>query len=182
MARAPAPGSRRALLLLLAALPLGACGFHPLYARASDGQAGPAAEGLAQTSVDLIAERPGQLLRQALQERFERNGLAVAHLYDLTVTFSISSDAIGIQQDTSNTRVRLVATANYQLRGQDPARTVLLGGSARSVDGFNVFDQQLFAADLESEAVQKRMAEAVADEIARQLAVYFDKQAALAAR
>ncbi|MDA8252591.1 MAG: LPS assembly lipoprotein LptE [Rhodospirillales bacterium] len=172
----------RRALLLLAPLALGACGFHPIYARASNGQAGPAAMGLAQTAVDLIPERPGQLLRLALQERFERNGLSVAHMYDLSATISIASDAIGIQQDTSNTRVRLVATANYQLRAQDPARTVLLSGSARSVDGFNVFDQQLFAADLESEAVQQRMAEAVADEITRQLAVYFDRQAALAAR
>lgn len=177
-----AAATRRALLLLPMLLPLGACGFHPLYARAVNGRAGPAAAGLAQVSVDLIPERAGQLLRQALQERFERNGLAPAHRYDLTVTFGIAGDAIGIQQDTSNTRVRLVGNATYQLRAQDAARTVLTSGTARSVDGLNVFDQQFFAVDLETEVVQQRIAEAVADEITRQLAIWFDQRAALAAR
>ncbi len=173
---------RRAFGLGLAALALGGCGFRPLYAPGADGVAGPAANGLAQTAVALIPERTGQLLRQALQERFERNGVATAQRYDLTVTFSIASDANGIQQDTSNTRVRMVGSATYQLLAQDPGRKVLTSGTARSVDGLNVFDQQLFAADLESEVVQQRIAQAVADEITRQLAVYFDRQAALAAR
>ena len=161
---------------------LGGCGLHPIYARASNGEAGPAAQGLAEISVGQIPERTGQLLRLALQERLERNGLAPAHRYDLAVTFAISNAVIGVQQDTSNVRFRMVGTATYQLIAQDPGRTTLTSGLARSVDGLNIFDQQIFAADLETEVVQKRLAEAVADEIAQQLAIYFDSQAALAAR
>jgi LPS-assembly lipoprotein len=173
---------RRAVLMTLAAPLLGACGFHPLYASGPNGEAGPAAMGLAEISVGLIPERTGQLLRQALQERFERSGLSPAHRYDLTVSFSIGSEAIAIQQDTSNARVRFVGTATYQLIAQDPGRSTLTTGTARSVDGLNVFDQQLFGMTVETEVVEQRIAEAVADEITRQLAVYFDHQAALAAR
>lgn len=181
MARFPRIG--RFVLVLLTSTPLlGGCGLHPMYARAPNGEAGPAASGLAQISVGLIPERTGQLLRLALQERFERNGLAAAHRYDLAVTFAISNAVIGVQQDTSNVRFRLVGTANYQLIAQDPGRTTLTSGTARSVDGMNLFDQQIFAADLETEVVQQRIAEAVADEITQQLAIYFDHQAALAAR
>lgn len=180
MIRSARPG--RSLLVLPLLLVLGGCGFHPMYARASDGTAGPAARGLAEISVGLIPERTGQLLHLALQERFERNGLSLAHRYDLAVSFAVSSEAIAIQEDTSNARVRLVGTATYRLISQDPSRRTLISGSARSVDGLNVFDQQMFAEQLETEVVQQRLAEAVADEITRQLAIYFDRQAKLAAR
>ena len=170
------------VLCLAALLPLGACGFHPLYGSAPDGTAGPTATSLSQISVALIPERTGQLLRQALQERFERNGVPVAHRYDLTVSFGISGDAIALQPDTSNARVRFVGTAVYQLRAQDATRTLLTSGTARSVDGMNVFESQLFAADMETEVVERRIAQAVADDITAQLAVYFDRQAALASR
>ena len=160
---------------------LGGCGFHPLYAPTSSTVAGPAAAGLAETAVGLIPDRPGQLLRQALQERFERNGVSTVQRYDLSVSFGISAAAISIQPDSSNSRMRMIGTATYQLIAQDPSRTTLTTGTARSVDGLDLYDQQLFAMQLEIEVVQQRIAQAVADEITQQLAVYFEKQAAVAA-
>ena len=44
------------------------------------------------------------------------------------------------------------------------------------MDGYNVFVNQYFAADLESEAVIRRLADAVAEDITQQLAVWFDRQ------
>ena len=41
----------------------------------------------------------------------------------------------------------------------------------------NNLDSQIFAADLENEAIQKRLAEALADQITLQLAAYFRKRA-----
>jgi LPS-assembly lipoprotein len=64
------------------------------------------------------------------------------------------------------------------LTAQDPGRTKLSSGYAKAVDALNVFDGQYFAADLETEAVEKRMAEALADQITVQLAAYFRKRAA----
>jgi LPS-assembly lipoprotein len=49
----------------------------------------------------------------------------------------------------------------------------LTSGTARAVDGYNVIDQQYFASDLESEAVQRRMVEAIAEQITLQVAMYF---------
>ena len=54
----------------------------------------------------------------------------------------------------------------------------LTTGSARAIDGVNIFDSQYFAADLETEAEQKRIAENMATQIATQLAVWFRQQAA----
>ena len=48
------------------------------------------------------------------------------------------------------------------------------------MDGFNVLDQRLFAADIDNEQVQRRLASTVADQIALQLAAFFRHRAAVA--
>jgi LPS-assembly lipoprotein len=176
MARA---GSSIGRMLLLAGLCIGlpACGFHPLYATGNGG--GSAVEAkLAEIHVALLPERAGQLLREALQARLERGGSGLARRYDLAVSFGITGNPIGIEPDSSISRVRLVGTASWTLTAQDAQRSTLATGVAREVDGYNVFDQQFFAMDLENEAVQRRIADAVAAQMTRQLATYFDRRSA----
>ncbi len=171
-----APISRR--LTCLGALSLlGGCGFQPVYMRTASGKLGPAQRELAAVYVANIPERPGQLLRQALQERMgDDAGDALA--YDLNVTFSISGEGIAIQNDTIATRIRFVGYADWVLVGRDPNRTVLTSGNARAFDALNVFDSQYFAADVQTEAEQRRIAENIATQIATRLGVYFRQQAA----
>ena len=45
------------------------------------------------------------------------------------------------------------------------------------MDGFNLFNSQYFAADMENEVVTRRLADALADQIVTQLAAYFRKRA-----
>jgi LPS-assembly lipoprotein len=158
-------------LAVLAVVP--GCGFHPMYMPTASGKPGVAQRELAAISVNIIPDRPGQLLRQALQDRFEGSGSGVARLYDLSVSYSIGGEGIAIQPDTSVTRLRLTGRADWVLRSQDPSRALLVRGNARSVDGINVLDEQFFAADLENEVVQRRIADAIADQIAAQLASFF---------
>ncbi len=167
---------RRALLL--SALGAASCGLHPVYAPVSGKGTDAPASQLAAIQVGLIPDRTGQLLRLALQERFERSGAAPARLYDLTVNYAVSSENIGILQDYASTRVRYIGRATYTLTTDVPVHTTLTSGSAQALDGLNQFDQQFFAADQEGETVQRRMAGQLADEIALQLAVYFRKRAA----
>ena len=158
-------------------IPLGGCGFRPVYMPTASGNAGPAQRGLASVYVGIIPERPGQLLRQALQERFgDDSGTPAA--YDLNVSFSVSGEGIGIEANNIATRIRLIGTATWRLTGHDGKQTVLTSGSARAMDATNIFDSQYFAADLEVEAEQKRIAENLATQIATQLAVWFRQQAA----
>lgn len=170
MQRAPRTIGRRAVLLGLPGL--AACGLHPVYAPVTAAGDGAAAE-LAAIDVGLIPERNGQLLRLALQERFERAGIAPSHRYALAVTYGVSAEGIGIRQDYSVTRLRYTGWANYTLTTDIPSHRTLTSGIARVVDGMNEFDQQYFAADQEGEAVQRRMATAAADQIALQLALFF---------
>ncbi len=169
---------RRQLLALANGAWLGGCGFQPVYMPTASGQAGVARRELAAIHVGLIPDRPGQLLRQALQDRLEAGSSGVARRYDLTVGYGIAGEGLAIQPDTTATRIRTIGTATWTLLAMDPARTRLTSGSARAVDGYNIFNEQYFAADLENEAVQRRLAEALADQIAIQLAMFFRKRAA----
>jgi LPS-assembly lipoprotein len=167
---------RRALFGLGAALALSACGFKPIYMPTASGGPGPAERDLAATDVLLMAGRPGQLFRQALQARFGSDA-GGPHRYDLEASFWITGEGIAVQSDNIATRVRLVGNVVWTLRAHDAKRTRLASGSDHTLDGFNVFDQQYFAADLENEQVQRRIAEALADRVTTQLAIWFRERA-----
>jgi LPS-assembly lipoprotein len=167
----------RRLACLGAVAVMGGCGFQPVYMPTASGKSGVAQRDLATVFVGVIPDRPGQLLRQALQERFG-NDSGTPAAYDLNVSFGISGEGIAIQTSDLATRIRLIGTATWTLVGRDPKRTVLASGSARAMDGINVIGSQYFAADLETETEQKRIAENVATQIATRLAVWFRQQAA----
>jgi LPS-assembly lipoprotein len=174
--------TRRGVLVLGAAVMLTGCGFQPVYMPTATGAPGPAERNLAAIRVDLIPDRPGQELRQALQQRLGSDSGLARHRYDLSVSYGISGEGIGILPDTTASRIRLIANATYQLRTADAAQTVVTSGSANAIDGFNVIDQQYFQADLSNARVDRRLADTVANAIAMQLAVFFRHRAAVAAR
>lgn len=173
---------RRALLggLAAAALPgaLTACGFRPVYMPSAGGAPGPAVRNLAAIDVALIPERSGQLLREALQQRFQGADDSAARHYMLHVSYWISEQGIGILQSTTATHIRYIANANWVLTSNDPAATRITTGYARATDGADVFDEQYFALDLETNTIYRRLAGQVADQIATRLAMYFREQAA----
>jgi hypothetical protein len=168
--------ARRGLCLALAGA-LSGCGFHPVYMPTATNKPGVAQRDLASVFVEIIPERPGQLLRQALQERFgDDSGTPAA--YNLHVVFTIAGEGVGIESDSIATRIRLVGNASWALLDHDAKRSTLTSGSARALDAANIFDSQYFALDLEIEAEQKRIAETIASQITSQLAVWFRQQAA----
>jgi LPS-assembly lipoprotein len=172
--------SRRDLLVLCGAGAVAGCGFQPVYMPTASGRAGPAQRELAAININLIPDRPGQLLRQDLQERLASDSGGTAQRYDLAVVFTISGEGIGVLNDNAATRVRLTGNARWTLKARDSAQTQITSGSARAMDAFNVLDQQYFAADIDNEQVQKRLASALADQIAMQLAVFFRRRAEVA--
>lgn len=63
------------------------------------------------------------------------------------------------------------------LTGNDPPGTRIASGYARAIDAVNVFDQQYFAADLETSVVYHRLAHDLADQITLRLASLFRARA-----
>lgn len=169
--------TRRDLLTFgLTAAALAGCGFRPIYMPTESGQRGVAERELAAVEVAIIGDRPGQVLRQALQKRFASDA-GPPHRYVLTVDYRIAGEGTGIQTDNSVTGIRLSATLNWTLKSRDSIGKVLTSGSAKALDGLNIFAEQYFASTMETEAVQRRMAENMADQIALQLSVWFNKRA-----
>ncbi len=111
---------RRRLLALAAGASLSGCGFQPVYMPTASGNAGVAQRELAAIQVDLIPDRPGQVLRQALQDRLEMGASGVAHRYDLAVGFRVAGEGIAIQPDNTATRIRSIGSATWTLIAQDP--------------------------------------------------------------
>lgn len=165
---------RRALLGWPLVLAVPGCGLHPLYANGESG-AGPVRNGLGLISVAVIPDRAGQLLRQALQARFDHGDAAPVKRFDLSVSLQIASEGIGIQYDATVTRIRFVGRASWALLTREATRATVITGTARAVDALNTFDQQYFTQDMETETIQRRLAEGLAEQIMTQLAIYFEK-------
>ena len=172
---------RRQLLVLASGAALSGCGFQPAYMPTASGKAGVAQRELAAIHVNLIPDRPGQVLRQALQDRLALGSSATDYRYDLTAAFGISGEGIGILPNTTTTRVRFIGVAYWSLVAQDPGRTQLTAGTARAYDALNIIDTQYFNADMENEAIQRRLADTLADQVVIQLAAYFRKRDAVGA-
>jgi len=149
-----------------------------MYMPTASGGPGVAQRELAAVTVGIIPDRPGQILRQALQERFERTEKSVPHRYDLSVAYEIEGEGVAVLHDNTTTRVRLTGRAQWTLRAQDPQRTVLATGTARTLDAVNLLREQYFSLDLGNEAAQVRIANGVADQITGQLASFFNRRAA----
>jgi LPS-assembly lipoprotein len=88
------------------------------------------------------------------------------------VSFWISGEAQGVLNFTQPTRIRLVGNANWALLGRDTKATRLAEGNERVIDGFDIFDTEYFAMDLNNEQVQRRIAEEMADRITLRLAAW----------
>ena len=170
--------ARRATLLLGLAATLPGCGFQPVYRAASGDGPGPAAD-LAAIEVKPIYERPGQILREALKARLASDS-GVPHRYDLQVLFTVAGEGVGVLGNNLVTRIRLTGNASWVLLTRDAKQTRLLTGSERVIDGFDLFDVQYFALDLDNERVQARIAQAMADRITQRLAVWFHQHPAAA--
>ena len=161
--------------LLLAAPLLAGCGFHPLYGSggaSAQAQGGPVSAQLDGIYVELIPNRLGQLLRQALQARLDTDD-GNAKAYSLAVAYSIDEEPISVLTTNSNTRTRAIGRGTWVLTAIAAPGAPLASGTVRVLDGFNPLDQQVFFSVLENEAVQRRLADNIADQITQRLATYF---------
>jgi LPS-assembly lipoprotein len=162
--------SRLKPLLLLALLPLGACGFTPLYGQSGDTTV---ATKLDTIDVQNIPERTGQMLRLALQTQLHAAGAPTEQLYSLSVSYGLGAAAVGEQQDSSYTRERFNGTANWTLSPIGTPTKPLAHGVVTTEDALNIIDQQYFALQLETTTVDQQVADQLAAQITSQVAAYF---------
>lgn len=164
--------SLRRILAAAALLALGGCGFTPLYGDSGGDQPG-VAQRLDEVDVQNIPERPGQMLRDQLEDQLHAAGAPSTELYTLAVSFSVNEQNSGVQADSSVTYNRFVATAGWTLAPIGAPSATLAKGTASTEDQINVINQQYFALTLEQNTVNQQIADELAQQIDTQVAAYF---------
>ena len=110
-----------------------------------------------------MPERVGQLLRQALQRRFEGAGSGEAKKYEMTGGYWIAAEGIAVQSDSTASRLRKRATPTgpwwRRIRW-----TRLTSGFARTAM-LEHLRYAIFRRGPGERGLQKRIAEALADQI-----------------
>ncbi len=173
--RVRAGGAPSALLMIVFVFLLSACGFQPLYGGRGGGGPSAAVEAMAETRIALIADRPGQELRNNLLDRLTPRGQPARPRYELTVSLAERRDNLGIARDDLATYGRLTMTANFTLRELASGQAVLTGQS-RWVNGFSVVVSHF--ANLASEAgARSQGLREISDDIRQQLGLHFTKAA-----
>ncbi len=154
-----------ALLVLLAG-----CGFHPMHA--TDGKRSPTVPELSDTKILLIADRSGQLVRNALLDRLTPKGEPEKPRYILRVTLNEGRQGLGILKDETASRANYLLSAGFVL--YEAKGKVLYSGSAGSQASFNILDEH-YASTASEKNARDRTAIDVAEAIYVQLSAYFSR-------
>jgi LPS-assembly lipoprotein len=154
----------------LLALVLSGCGFRPLYAKT--GSTAGVSAAMSQIDVIETKTRVAFKVRSRLVELLQpSNGPGKA--YDLRMTINERQEGLAIEQDTSVTRYNFELTGLFVLTDKASGE-VLTRGSSRAVAAYNVVDSQ-FATEIARRDVRDRAAQALGEDIHKQLAIYFDR-------
>lgn len=160
-------------LLLISVGLMAACGFHPVYGVNKYTAVG-AEEHLAQTYIDGIPNREGQYLRNALIERFYRDGRPVSPAYTLSVSpITESLRDLDITIDSDTTRGQLTLSITMQLIDKETNET-LFQRSLRSIASYNIIDSE-FANRVSEQNTRENALDDLARQIEQQLALYFKR-------
>ncbi|MBB2204656.1 LPS assembly lipoprotein LptE [Gluconacetobacter takamatsuzukensis] len=174
---------RRAMLVAMVAV-LGGCGFQPLYGTpgGSTEAGGTIPDQLRQIYVASIPERYGQELRLFLQQNLAGAEQEDPTGYTLRVNSYVMNEAIDIHSDNTTGRTRATAHAHWLLYTVAPTPMLVTQGDTQVMDGENETFEQYFAQNLNQAALARRVAQAIADRITQQLAIWFKTRATPAQR
>lgn len=156
-------------LLLVLAVPvaLAGCGLRPVY---SGGAQGQVAQGLAAIEVPAIEGRAGWLVRNALVDRLDPNGLAPTPRYRLDILLDDQLEGLGILTDDTIGRERRTLRARYQLVDIATGE-ILVDATAGSDAGIDVVSSEYATIAAEERALENLALE-VADQIVARLALH----------
>ncbi len=161
--------SRTALILGLLALGPAGCGFHPLYARSSGAQTSEVADKLATVSVETIADRNGQILRNELVSRLNPQGEPAIPKYVLTIKLTENIYGMAHESDGTASLEEIDFGATYDL--VDVKRQVGTSGQASTMIGTDLLGPRYASVASERDAERGALSQ-IAEQIVGQIAMY----------
>ncbi len=162
------------VLIVVALLSLGGCGFSPVYAK-NDSQPAMQAQ-LENVEVGMIADREGQRLRNALLDQMGSTTAASAGQRYFLRIYNLRQDdqAFGVRKDASATRGDITVTADMELIDTQ-TNTVVLKRALRTRGGYNRMDN-LYGAQVSKEDTTDRLLDEMAERAVTELTLHFNRQ------
>lgn len=159
------------LILALVALAPAACGFRPVYGTAQSPEASMSAD-LSRVEIGMIPDRSGQMLRNALIDRFYRTGRPVDPPLALSLTpVSETLTDLDITRESDSTRTQIRLRTDIALTERASGRA-LLTRRMESVTSYNVLGSE-FATRITREDARRNALADLARQIEQELALYF---------
>lgn len=113
-------------------------------------------------------------MRRRLEEGLAPAGRgAVTAKYELRVGIGYSADVQGFRRDGTASRIRFIATASWFLFDLGPPPREIARGTERSLDAYDIPENQFFAADVARETMERQLIEQLAQQIVNSLAMHF---------
>ena len=169
----------RTLLLgctLATASVVAGCGFQPMYARSNNGDALKTA--MAAVDVGIIEDRQGQMLRNALERRFEQGaGNTVQKRYRLTVKMTEVKTESGFRKDATSTRESVTLTTTSKL---ESGGKVVWTRQHSAMTGYNITADH-FTVEMAYRNARERTIEQLSDQISEAVAVFLKQNPSLGA-
>jgi LPS-assembly lipoprotein len=151
------------LTALFMVLCLAACGFHPVYGVNKYTAVG-AETKLAAVQIGNIPDREGQYLRNALIDRFYRDGRPQNATYSLKVDpISESTRDLDITIDADSTRGQLKLATNIKLVELGTGK-IMLERKVQSITSYNIL-----ASEFTNRVSEQNTRENALDDLARQI-------------
>lgn len=154
------------------------CGFRPVYSPSSFNPISSQEQDIAVLQdlnlikINLIADRKGQILRNALIHSLTPKGQPGNPTYILAIDLKEETKALGILKDATYSRSQLTFTANFILLSASTHKT-LLSAQATSTSNFNFITSNQFATIIADDDAHARGLELLAQDITHQIAMYF---------
>ncbi len=157
---------------LAAGLGLSACGFQPRDSY--NKESGPML-ALSQVYVAPIEDREGQILRTHLKKFLNPTDREVPYAYKLDINYNYIERNRGARFDDSAVRVDVTMRSTFTLTrtgtAKQPSKPVLRGASNITARANNT--KELYSAHISKQSAYHRAAELTAEDIARQIRLYF---------
>jgi LPS-assembly lipoprotein len=152
---------------------LAACGFQPMYGRNIHEQTGVENE-LPLVDIGNIPDREGQYLRNALIDRFYRDGRPAETRYALSVP-AIHEDIsdLDITKSSDATRAQLQLSAEMTLTDKE-TNQVVIRRSLRSITSYNILGSE-FATRVSEENARQNVLDDLARQIEMQINLYLKR-------
>lgn len=162
------------LVLVFAALFPAACGFRPVYGTVGGPDSHEVRSDLARVDIGSIPDRSGQILRNALIDRFYPVGRPIDASWSLNFSpIQENLTDLDITRDSDSTRTQIRLQTDVVLKEKQTGKT-LLTRRIEAVTSYNVLGSE-FATRVTREDARRNALADLARQIEQELSLYFSR-------